>query len=316
MHFKKSEVSSMSSRIRASRALATVACCLSVLALAACGGSSNSGSSSNPSSTPAPPAGADSAVAALVPSAIKSKGTINVATDPTYAPNEFIDTNGSTVIGMDVDLAHALAGVMGIKASIVKGTFDSLIPGLAAGKYDVGMSSFTDTKEREKTVDFVTYLSAGTSFFTLSSGGANVTSLADLCGHSVAVEKGTTQETDASAQDGKCKKAGKQGVKVEVFPGQDGANLALSSGRAQLSMADSPVADYQVQKSSGKFKLVGSPYGTAPYGIALPKDSGLAKPMLAALKVLMSNGAYTKILTKWGVQPGAITNPTINGAIS
>ncbi len=306
----------MSQRIRISRALAAVACCVPVLALAACGGSSSP--STQPSSAPesTTQSAADPAVVKLVPAAIRSKGAINVATDPTYAPNEFVDTNGSTVIGMDVDLAHALAGVMDVKANIVKGTFDALIPGLAAGKYDVGMSSFTDTKEREKTVDFVTYLSAGTSFFTLASGGANVTALADLCGHSVSVEKGTTQETDATAQDGKCRKAGKQGVKVEVFPGQDGANLALSSGRAQLSMADSPVADYQVQKSSGKFKLVGQPYGTAPYGIALPKDSGLAQPMLAALKVLMSNGAYTKILTKWGVQPGAITNPTINGAIS
>lgn len=305
----------MSPRIRASRALA-VACCVPLLAFAACGGSSSSSSSSTASSTPAAPSGADPSVAALVPAAAKSKGTINVATDPTYAPNEFIDTNGSTVIGMDVDLANALAATMGLKATIVKGTFDALIPGLAAGKYDVGMSSFTDTKEREKTVDFVTYLSAGTSFFTLASGGANVATLADLCGHSVSVEKGTTQETDATAQDAKCKKAGKPGVKVEVFPGQDGANLALSSGRAQLSMADSPVAGYQVQKSNGKFKLVGSPYGTAPYGIAISKGSGLAKPMLAALKVLMSNGTYTKILTKWGVQSGAIANPAINGAIS
>jgi polar amino acid transport system substrate-binding protein len=303
----------MSSRIRASRALAAAACCLAVLALAACGGSSSSGSSS--STTAASPS-ADPAVVKLVPSAIKSKGAINVATDPTYAPNEFIDTDGSTVIGMDVDLAHALAGVMGIKATIVKGTFDSLIPGLAAGKYDVGMASFTDTKEREKTVDFVTYLTAGTSFFTLADGGANVTTLADLCGHSVSVEKGTTQATDATAQDAKCRKAGKPGVKVEVFPGQDGANLALSSGRAQLSMADSPVAGYQVQKSSGKFKLVGKSYANAPYGIAIPKDSGLAQPMLAALKKLMSDGTYTKILTKWGVQSGAIANPQINGAIS
>jgi polar amino acid transport system substrate-binding protein len=134
--------------------------------------------------------------------------------------------------------------------------------------------------------------------------------------HSVAVERGTTQADDATAQDGKCKKAGKPGVKVAVFPDQNGANLALASGREQVGMADSPVAAYIVKKSNGQFKVTGKPYGTAPYGIAIPKQSGLAKPVLAALKKLMANGKYKAILTKWGVQAGAITNPKINGAIS
>src|SRR6185437_15947044 len=97
-----------------------------------------------------------------------------------------------TVIGMDADLAKALGDVMGLKISVVNATFDSIIPGLASGKYDLGMSSFTDTKEREKTVDFVTYFIAGTSFFT-KTGGPTINTLADLCGKTVAVEKGTTQ---------------------------------------------------------------------------------------------------------------------------
>jgi polar amino acid transport system substrate-binding protein len=101
-----------------------------------------------------------------------------------------------------------------------------------------------------------------------------------------------------------------------VYPDQNGANLAISSGRAQVGMADSPVAAYQVKKSNGQFKLSGKPYGTAPYGIAIPKNSGLAKPILDALKQLMTNGTYMTILKKWGIQSGAITNPKINGAIS
>jgi polar amino acid transport system substrate-binding protein len=216
---------------------------------------------------------------------------------------------------MDADLAKALAAVMGLKASVNNATFDSIIPGLAAHKYDLGMSSFTDTKEREKTVDFVTYFSAGTSFYVKAQGGPTINSLADLCGHKVAVEKGTTQADDATAQGKKCKAAGKPGVTVLVFPDQNGANLALSSGRGDVGMADSPPADYQVKKSNGQFKLVGKPYGTAPYGIAIPKDNGMAKPVLDALKALMSNGTYTTILKKWGIADGAITNPVINGAI-
>ena len=143
------------------------------------------------------------------------------------------------------------------------------------------MSSFTDTKARQKVVDFVTYFSAGTSFYVKAQGGPAINSLADLCGHTVAVERGTTQADDATAQSAKCKKAGKSGVTVSVYPDQNGANLALSSGRAQVGMADSPVAAYIVKQSKGQFKLSGKPYATAPYGIAIPKSSGLAKPVLA-----------------------------------
>ncbi len=281
---------------------------------AGCGGSSKK-SSTTTTATTTSATGADATVAAQVPSKYKSK-TLKVAADATYAPNEFIASNGHTVVGMDPDLAKALATVMGIKVAVVNASFDAIIPGLASGKYDLGMSSFTDTKERQKTVDFVTYFSAGTSFYVKAQGGPTINTLADLCGHSVGVERGTTQADDATAQNAKCKAAGKPGVKVSVYPDQNAANLSISSGRAQVGMADSPVAAYIVKQSNGQFKLTGTSYNTAPYGIAIPKGSGLDKPILSALKVLMSNGTYTTILTKWGVQKGAITNPKINGAIS
>jgi polar amino acid transport system substrate-binding protein len=253
-----------------------------------------------------------------VPASIKSKGTVTVASDATYAPNEFIASDGHTVVGMDADLMKALGEAMGLKVKVVNETFDSIIPGLAAAKYDVGASSFTDTKEREKTVDFVDYFVAGESFYTKASGGADISGIGDICGKTVAVEKGTTEESDAQAQGTKCKKAGKAGVNVLSFPDQNGANLALSSGRAQLGFADSPVAAYQVKKSSGQFKLVGPSIENAPYGLAVPKNSGLAQPTLQALKQLIANGKYKAILTKWGVQAGAIpvAQVKINGATS
>jgi polar amino acid transport system substrate-binding protein len=247
---------------------------------------------------------------------VKSKGTYTVAADATYAPNEFIAGNGHTVVGMDADLVKALGAVMGLKINIVNATFDSIIPGIQAGKYDMGASSFTDTLARQKVVDFVTYFSAGTSFYTKAQGGTSVATLASLCGHTAAVEAGTTEQSDAAGQSKKCKAAGKAAVTVLVYPNQNEVNLAVQSGRAQIGMADSPVAAYAVKQSHGLLKLVGQPYGTAPYGLALPKGNGMAKPVLAAVKALMANGTYMKILTKWGIQAGAITNPSINGATS
>ncbi len=285
----------------------------SLIALLAAGCGSGSGTSTTPSATPS---GQISSIAAQVPAAVKANGTLTVAADATYAPNEFIGSDGHTVVGWDADLAKALGQVLGLKINVVNATFDTIIPGLASGKYNLGMSSFTDTKEREKTVDFVTYFVAGTSFYVKASGGPAVTSLADLCGHKVAVEKGTTQQADAEAQAAKCTSGGKANATVEVFNDQNAVNLALSSGRADVAMADSPVAAYQVKQSGGTFKLSGPPYGTAPYGIAIPKNSGMAKPVLAALKQVMADGTYVKILDKWGVQDGAISSPAINGATS
>src|ERR1039458_4770607 len=232
-------------------------------AIAGCGSSSSSSSSSSASSSgssstsasTSSASGANPAVAAQVPAAIKSKGTLTVAADASYAPNEFIGPDGKTVVGMDADLSKALAAVMGLKVNVVNATFDTIIPGLAAGKYDVGASSFTDTKERQKTVDFVTYFTAGVSFYGKSSGAPNIKSVEELCGKTVSVEKGTTEEEEAKAQSEKCTKAGKKAVTVLVFPDQNGANLAITSGRAELGMADSPVAAYAVKQSNGTLKL-------------------------------------------------------------
>jgi len=286
---------------------------IAALALAGCGSSSTT-TTSTPEATTA--SSANAAVAALVPAAIKAKGTLTIGTEAQYAPNEFLAPDGKTVIGMDADLTTALAGVMGLKVGFVNSNFEAIIPGLASGRYDLGVSSFTDKKEREKVVNFVDYFTAGISFYAKASASSSVKSLGDLCGKTVAAEKGTVELEEATAQSATCTKAGKKAVTVLSFPGQNPVSLAVVSGRAELAMADSPVVAYQVKQLSGQLKLVGQSYNFAPYGIAIPKKTGMTAPVLAALKVLIANGEYTKILTKWGVQSGAITTPKLNGAIS
>jgi polar amino acid transport system substrate-binding protein len=297
-------------------ALIAVVAFAAVTLAAGCGSSNNDTTTSGTRTAASFNVQTDPAIAGQVPADIKSSGTLNVAADATYPPDEFIAPDGKTVIGMDADMAKAIAEVMGLKATVVNAPFDSIIPGIAAGKYDLGMSSFTDTKDREKTVDFVTYATAGTSFYVNASGGPNIGSLADLCGHTVAAETGTTQVDDSKAQSQKCTAAGKPAVTVQALPDQNAVNLALSSGRAEVAMADTPVAAYAVKQSDGKFKISGSSYNNAPYGIAMAKDSGLQQPVLAAVKSLMADGTYKKILDYWVLPSDEISNPTINGAIS
>ena len=299
----------ITARLRRSATAAAASTLL--LLIAGCGSSgldTNSSSSSTGTAGGGTTATKVDSIAAEVPAAIKAKGNIVVAADASYPPNEFIGSDGTTVEGMDADLAKALGQVMGLQVEVQNAKFDNIIPGLGT-KYDVGMSSFTDTKTREQTVDFVTYFSAGTSFF-IKTGGPAINSLADLCGHTVAVESGTTQESDANGQKSKC--SSDKPLTVSSFPDQNQTNLALSSGRADVSMADSPVAEYQVKQSNGQFQISGQPYGTAPYGIALPKGNGMTQPVLDAMKELIKDGVYMNILTKWGVQAGAITTPAIN----
>jgi len=157
----------------------------------------------------------------LVPAAVKAKGTLTVAADATYAPDEFIASDGHTVIGMDADLMTDIAKTMGLKVSIKNVTFDTIIPAMLAGRFMVGASSFTDTAAREKQVNFVDYANVGESFYTLASGGTNIKSIANICGLTVSVETGTTEQTDAGTQSKACVKAGKKPVSVLPFSTQN-----------------------------------------------------------------------------------------------
>ena len=192
--------------------------------LAACGSSK---SASTTTSEAAAGIQKDAAAAALVPEAIAKKGTLTVAADASYPPDEFMDADGKTVIGMDVDLMNAIGDVLGLKVTVSNAAFDTIIPALVSGKFDVGASSFTDTKEREQQVDFVTYFSAGEGFYINADSKNSFDGLDSLCGYKVAVEKGTVEETDATTQDATCKAAGKPGVTVLSFGTQNEANLAL-----------------------------------------------------------------------------------------
>jgi polar amino acid transport system substrate-binding protein len=253
--------------------------------------------------------------AKLVPAAYKS-GTIQVATDATYAPDESVNASG-TMIGFDVDLIHAIATTLGVKVNENNVTFDDIIAGIKAGKYVIGNSSFTDTAAREKQVNFVDYFQAGEGVYAKASSTLKFTGFKSFCGVTVAVETGTTEQSDATAASKSCP-AGKK-VDVIPFPTQTEANTAVRSGRAEFGFLDSQIADYVVSTSKGVFKSVGSAVNVAPYGIATPKTTagaGLAKAIEAAVKTLIANGTYGAILNKWGVSAGALpaSKITINGA--
>jgi polar amino acid transport system substrate-binding protein len=258
----------------------------------------------------------NAADAKLVPAAYKTT-TLQVATDATYAPDESM--NGTTMVGFDIDLLKAVATTLNLKIHENNVTFDNILAGIDSGKYQIGNSSFTDEKIREKQVNFVDYFQAGEGIYAKSSTKVTFTGLMSLCGLNVAVESGTSEQSDAVATAKKCP-TGKK-LTVSPFPTQTEANLAVSSGHSAVGFLDSQVADYVVSQSHGAFKSVGSAVEVAPYGIATPKTSsgkGLAKAIQAAVKTLIANGTYGAILKHWAVTAGALTSSQIvlNGALS
>jgi polar amino acid transport system substrate-binding protein len=258
----------------------------------------------------------NAADAKLVPSVYKGT-TLQVATDATYAPDESM--HGSTMVGFDVDLMYAVAKTLGITVKENNVTFDSILLGIDDNKYVIGNSSFTDTKAREKQVNFVDYFQAGEGVYAKSGSTATFNGLKSFCGFSVAVETSTTEQMDAQTTAKACSKS--KPLKVLSYPTQTEADLAVSSGHATFGFLDSQVAGYVVSQSQGVFKLVGKAIEVAPYGMATPKTANghkLALAIQAAMKTLIANGTYTTILKKWGVTAGALSSSKIvlNGALS
>src|SRR6478735_337811 len=142
------------------------------LALSACGSNSLSSGGST-SSGPAPTATKNADLAAKLPAKIKSSGEIVVGTDATYAPNEFLATDGKTVQGMDVDLFNTVAQEFGVKVKFVPANFDSIILGVDSGKYDMGISSFSITDERKKQVNIIVEVGQDKVTADVTSGKAD-----------------------------------------------------------------------------------------------------------------------------------------------
>ena len=258
----------------------------------------------------------NAADAKLVPSAYKGK-TLEVATDATYAPDEYMKSGVMT--GFDVDLMYAVAKTLGLTVKENNVTFDSILLGIGDGRYQIGNSSFTDEKSREKQVNFVDYFQAGEGIYAKSTTSATFTGLKSLCGFTVAVENGTTEKSDAVKTAKACSSSKK--LTVLGFQTQTEADLAVSSGHATFGFLDSQVAGYVVSQSQGVFKLVGKAIEVAPYGIATSKSSSgkqFAGAIQAAIKTLIANGTYGAILKKYGVTAGGLSSSQIvlNGALS
>ena len=278
-----------------------------VLALGACGDDDPS-LGTGPTTTPS----VDATLAGKVPASIKLDGKIVVGTDSTYAPNEFLAADGKTIQGFDVDLFKAVAAKLGLTAEFVTAPFDNIIPGVQSGRYEIGVSSFTINAERKKVADMVSYFEAGTQWAVKKGNPAQIAA-DNACGKKVAVQKATVQVDDLTARSKTCTSAGKPAITIEQYDAQDEATAALVSGKDDAMLADSPVVAYAVSKTNEQLELLGEIYDSAPYGYVVKQNQGeFAQALADALAAVIADGSYQAVLTEWGVEQGAITDPRVN----
>jgi polar amino acid transport system substrate-binding protein len=255
----------------------------------------------------------DKAAAALLPAKIKQAGAVKVASGVSFPPMEYFASDNKTVLGFDADLGKALGDVLGVKFDFVNTNFDGIVAGLTAHRFDLGLTSMIDKLERQANVDFVDYLSSGVTFLVLKGNPEKLKSQTDLCGRSVAVEKGATGDLVADDLTAECTKAGKKPLQKAPFPDQASAIQALQSGRADAVLALDLTLAYNVKQDPEKFEVPAKPFGTLPVGIPVPKDDPqLRDAVQAALKVLEQNGTYQQLLTKWNLADQSLTGAPLN----
>ncbi|SES36834.1 amino acid ABC transporter substrate-binding protein, PAAT family [Streptomyces sp. yr375] len=291
------------------------------LLLTACGDQTNGGGGTSESSGSANAA----PLFSKLPANIQKAGVIKVGTNAEYAPMESVE--GGKIVGVDPDIAAALGKQLGVDFTFTSGSFDGLITAVNTGRYDIAMSSITDNKQRQEGlddsgkklgtgVDFVDYFTAGTAIYVKKGNPKGIKSIEDLCGQTVAVQRGTTYEEALQAQSKTCTGGGKKALKIESFDNDTEAQTRVKSGGAVAGVNDYPVAVDLARKADGgkTFEVVGEQYEAAPFGIVVDKKNTQLRDVLKeAVDAIIKDGSYQKVLEKWGAESGAIKAAAING---
>jgi polar amino acid transport system substrate-binding protein len=262
---------------------------------------SDTAASAGSGSSAASAANADAASAALVPADIRKRGYITIATDPSYPPLEYADAGSGDLKGMEIDLGNALGKELGLQVKWTKVAFNSIVPGLQAGRYDLALSGFWVFPERLKVTSMITYFESGSQYMVKAGSSLKIDERSDLCGTTVAVESGSSEIEMNQTQSKECEASGEKPITVQTYQTQDQANLAVTSGRAQSTGVGAEVAGYTVKNSHGQLALAGEIFDSSPAGIAFAKNSPLLDAAYSGLTAMSTDGSLQKLFSTYGV---------------
>lgn len=280
---------------------------MAVVALSACGGTSTTSAGA---SCP------DSSKWHLV-----NAGHLTDVTDTTYKPAEFADPkNPGSFTGYDIDLIKEIGKRMCLTTDVITGDFGTIIdsiskPTLGQQRYDLSISSFTINDDRLKSVNMIPYYQAGESLLVPKGNPKNFQKVSDLCGHTVAVQDGTVEKDELTDANGDTTKGSGQTpdcktnkIRLQVNSDQDFVVNLLLNGQVDATYQDQPVTAYYAAQNADKVSVGGITVAPAPQGIVVRKDNpDLENAVRTALKAMVADGTYLKILKQWGNDSGAYT---------
>ncbi len=261
-------------------------------------------------------------VASVPADSLAQKGHLLICTDFPYPPQEFFDDNGNPQ-GLDIDIGNEIANRLGLKVQYVNSVFDTIIAAVTSGKCDIILSAQNITAERSKQISQIPYFEAGQSMVVAKGNPQNINTTTDLCGKSVAAESGTTEadyiQGTGDYQDKgltqACTAAGKPAITLVVTQKDTDALQQLQSGKVAVYFADSPVAGYYTVQHPDQFQVVGQIMEPIAEGIGVPcgQDdctnaplSPVGQAVQTALKSMMADGTYTKLLDKYNLGSSAV----------
>lgn len=220
------------------------------------------------------------------------KDTLVMATNAAFPPYEFYE--GEEVVGIDAELAAAIADKLGMELKIEDMDFDAIIPAIQGGKADFGAAGMTVTPERESQVDFTDSYYTGRQVIIVTEN-SDIASPDDLEGRKIGVQLGTTGDIYASDTP---ENGGYGEENVEKFNKGFEAVQSLLQGKIDAVIIDDQPAKSFVAESKG-LKILESEYVEEEYALCLKKDSELTEKINDALKEILEDGTFDEIVNKY-----------------
>ena len=222
---------------------------------------------------------------------VKAAGKLGVATSPDFPPFEYLD--GTNVVGIEVDIMEKICADLGVKLELAQMDFDSVLTGIAANKYDIGMSGITVDEDRKKNALFTDPYCLAAQAIVVTEGSA-IASKADLEGKKVSVQTGTTAE----------KFTLNNGYQVSSFEANSDAEMALVTGKVDAWVIDDltaaeMVAAYNAENET-KLVILDEAMTTEPYAFmtALGNDDLIAA-INESLQKLLADGTVKATFEKY-----------------
>ena len=255
----------------------------------------------------------DDTIAAMLPKEISDQGGFTASINADVAPIKFIDSDGE-ITGLNPELLRAAARVLGTEVKFQEGTFDAMVPGLEAKRYDA-IASVADFVERQKNIDFIDYLKNGTAVLASSDLEQDELTLDQLCGLNVGYSRGTSQQGSLEKAVEDCAAKGQPALQINGYQGAGPGILSVKSGKADAFWGDLPQMLYNVKKDPGLFKIIYTEQKSV-LGIGInKKDPELRDALQAALLKLVEDGTYDALLEKWALEGFGIPSMNINSDI-